>query len=150
MQTRSDTVLQWLCQDLVGVYCWPALAALADMRIPVMSGDGLGQFPVCHKNGAALMALGIGQGAFGVPLRKSFKNQIDLLITGGAQPNFGPVHLNKIEINLPASKNEQIRIATALTDMDAEIEQLETKLEKAKKVKQGMLQELLTGKTRLV
>lgn len=81
---------------------------------------------------------------------KSFKNQIDLLITGGAQPNFGPVHLNKIEINLPASKNEQIRIATALTDMDAEIEQLETKLEKAKKVKQGMLQELLTGKTRLV
>ncbi len=29
-----------------------------------------------------------------------FKNQIDLLITGGAQPNFGPVHLNKISINL--------------------------------------------------
>ncbi|ENA1802874.1 restriction endonuclease subunit S [Flavobacterium psychrophilum] len=45
---------------------------------------------------------------------------------------------------------EQTRIATILSDMDVEIEQLETKLEKAKKVKQGMMQELLTGKTRLV
>lgn len=45
---------------------------------------------------------------------------------------------------------EQTRIATILNDMDIEIEQLETKLQKAKKVKQGMMQELLTGKTRLV
>lgn len=45
---------------------------------------------------------------------------------------------------------EQTRIATILNDMDLEIEQLETKLQKAKKVKQGMMQELLTGKTRLV
>lgn len=79
-----------------------------------------------------------------------FKSQIDLLITGGAQPNFGPVHLNKIEISLPKSKEEQNRISTILTDMDNEIEQLETKLVKAKQIKQGMMQELLTGKTRLV
>lgn len=45
---------------------------------------------------------------------------------------------------------EQTRIATILNDMDLEIEQLETKLQKAKKVKQGMMQELLTGKIRLV
>ena len=45
---------------------------------------------------------------------------------------------------------EQTRIATILNDMDIEIEQLETKLQKAKKVKQGMMQELLTGKIRLV
>jgi len=45
---------------------------------------------------------------------------------------------------------EQTRIATILSDMDAEIAALETKLEKYKQVKQGMMQELLTGRTRLV
>lgn len=79
-----------------------------------------------------------------------FKNQIDLLITGGAQPNFGPVHLNKISINLPPTKEEQTRIATILLDMENEILALETKLEKYKKVKLGMMQNLLTGKIRLI
>lgn len=79
-----------------------------------------------------------------------FKNQIDLLITGGAQPNFGPVHLNKITINLPPNKDEQIAIATILSDMDAEIAALETKLGKYRKVKLGMMQNLLTGKIRLI
>jgi type I restriction enzyme, S subunit len=79
-----------------------------------------------------------------------FKNQIDLLITGGAQPNFGPVHLNKISINLPPTIEEQTRIATILLDMENEIVALETKLEKYRKVKLGMMQNLLTGKIRLV
>jgi type I restriction enzyme, S subunit len=79
-----------------------------------------------------------------------FKNQIDLLITGGAQPNFGPVHLNKISISIPSTKAEQIRIATILSDMDAEISALVTKLEKYRNIKQGMMQNLLTGKIRLV
>jgi len=79
-----------------------------------------------------------------------FKNQIDLLITGGAQPNFGPVHLNKISINLPPTKEEQTRIASILLDMDNEMLALETKLDKYKKVKLGMMQNLLTGKIRLL
>lgn len=56
---------------------------------------------------------------------------------------------SKIEIELPNYK-EQTRIATILSDMDEEITQLETKLEKAKQIKQGMMQELLTGRSRLV
>ena len=44
----------------------------------------------------------------------------------------------------------QARIAQILSDMDAEIEVLEKNLEKYKKIKQGMMQELLTGRTRLV
>lgn len=59
------------------------------------------------------------------------------------------VDLKSIEIILP-SKDEQTRIAQILTDMDAEIEQLEKKLEKYKMMKQGMMQNLLTGKIRLV
>ena len=80
----------------------------------------------------------------------NFKKQIDLLITGGAQPNFGPAHLNKIFITIPATLEEQTRIATILSDMDAEITALEAKLEKYKKVKLGMMQNLLTGKIRLI
>ena len=45
---------------------------------------------------------------------------------------------------------EQTAIATILSDMDAEISALETKLAKYKQIKQGMMQELLTGKIRLM
>lgn len=46
--------------------------------------------------------------------------------------------------------SEQVAIAAVLSDMNAEIEALEEKLVKARRLKQGMMQELLTGKTRLV
>ena len=78
-----------------------------------------------------------------------FKNQIDLLITGGAQPNFGPVHLKKVLIPLP-SLPEQTAIAAILSDMDAEISALEQRREKTRLLKQGMMQELLTGRIRLI
>ncbi len=45
---------------------------------------------------------------------------------------------------------EQTAIAEILSDMDTEIETLERKLEKYKHLKQGMMQELLTGRTRLI
>ncbi|MEY0217274.1 restriction endonuclease subunit S, partial [Providencia rettgeri] len=44
---------------------------------------------------------------------------------------------------------EQTAIATILSDMDAEIQALEQRLGKTRQIKQGMMQELLTGKTRL-
>jgi type I restriction enzyme S subunit len=46
--------------------------------------------------------------------------------------------------------DEQTAIATVLSDMDAEIAALEQKRDKTRLLKQGMMQELLTGKTRLV
>jgi type I restriction enzyme S subunit len=57
--------------------------------------------------------------------------------------------LGKIEIDVPNIK-EQNKISQILTDMDSEIEHLETKKVKCQSIKQGMMQELLTGKTRLV
>lgn len=50
----------------------------------------------------------------------------------------------------PADADEQNAIATVLTDMDAEIQTLETRLDKARQVKEGMMQNLLTGRIRLV
>lgn len=57
--------------------------------------------------------------------------------------------LNSFEIPFP-DPEEQTRIVQILSDMDAEIAGLEQKLSKYKRLKQGMMQELLTGKTRLV
>lgn len=57
--------------------------------------------------------------------------------------------LAKIKISIP-DLEEQTRIATILSDMDNEIVALETKLEKYKQIKQGMMTNLLTGKIRLV
>lgn len=57
---------------------------------------------------------------------------------------------SKIEIKVPTTPKEQNEIATILSDMDAEIQALETKLEKYRKIKLGMMQELLTGRIRLI
>ena len=54
------------------------------------------------------------------------------------------------EFPLPPTSEEQRAIAQILTDMDAEIATLEQQRDKYKAVKQGMMQELLTGKTRLI
>jgi type I restriction enzyme S subunit len=48
------------------------------------------------------------------------------------------------------SKNEQTAIATILSDMDTEVAALEQKRDKTRLLKQGMMQELLTGRIRLV
>jgi type I restriction enzyme, S subunit len=69
--------------------------------------------------------------------------------TGSAQLNFGPSHVAKVLISMP-SLREQTAIAEVLSDMDAELWALEQRREKTHALKQAMMQELLTGKTRLV
>jgi len=54
-----------------------------------------------------------------------------------------------IKITFPSTKEEQIAISTILSDMDEEIQTLQQRLSKTRQLKQGMMQELLTGKTRL-
>jgi type I restriction enzyme S subunit len=58
--------------------------------------------------------------------------------------------LSDVQILIPPTEEEQKEIAQILSDMDAEIAALEQKRDKYKAIKQGMMQELLTGKTRLL
>jgi type I restriction enzyme, S subunit len=51
---------------------------------------------------------------------------------------------------IPSKLDEQIEIATILSDMDAEIDSIEAKLTKTRQIKQGMMHELLTGRIRLI
>lgn len=70
--------------------------------------------------------------------------------TGGAQPHIHPKDLQPLKISAPRDKEEQTAIATILSDMDTEIEKLESELTKWRDMKQGMMQTLLTGKIRLI
>jgi type I restriction enzyme S subunit len=53
------------------------------------------------------------------------------------------------EMLVPPTEDEQDAIAAVLSDMDAELAALEARRDKARELKQGMMQELLTGRTRL-
>ena len=77
------------------------------------------------------------------------KDWIISTYTQGGQPNLSGDIVKSIELSLPAV-SEQIAIATVLSDMDAEITELEAQLAKARAVKQGMMHQLLTGKIRLI
>lgn len=66
-----------------------------------------------------------------------------------AYPNLRPTYFSTAWIPLP-SVLEQATIAQVLSDMDAEIDVLSARQNKAVTIKEGMMQELLTGRTRLV
>lgn len=78
-----------------------------------------------------------------------FKTQIGEVATGSAQLNFGPSHVEKVNIQIPCL-DEQVEIGAVLSGMDNELTAMELRLAKTRDLKQGMMQELLTGRTRLV
>ena len=65
------------------------------------------------------------------------------------QPGINGNEYAQLPIFLP-SIPEQTAIAEVLSDMDAEIAALEARRDKTRALKQGMMQELLTGRTRLI
>jgi len=87
---------------------------------------------------------------FQILLSSKFQNYILGSATGSTAQGIKRQVFEKLLISVPKSLREQTRIAAILSDMDAEMEALEAELGKARKVKQGMMQELLTGRTRLI
>jgi type I restriction enzyme S subunit len=71
-------------------------------------------------------------------------------LASGTRAKLNRYEMDKIAVYLPTNQDEQSAIATVLSDMDAEIEALERRREKIQQVKQGMMQQLLTGRVRLV
>jgi type I restriction enzyme S subunit len=75
--------------------------------------------------------------------QKASKGQGDAIV------HISSTALGAIDLNLPRV-DEQQAIAAILFDLDDEIDALEAKLAKTRQIKQGMMQELLTGRIRLV
>ncbi|MCC5955125.1 MAG: restriction endonuclease subunit S [Natronohydrobacter sp.] len=69
---------------------------------------------------------------------------------GTTMINLNQTTLSSLELMVPEEPKEQQAIAAVLSDMDAEIQTLESRLTKARAIKEGMMQNLLTGRVRLV
>ncbi|HCL5250678.1 TPA: restriction endonuclease subunit S [Salmonella enterica] len=80
---------------------------------------------------------------------RTVKANIDRLATGMKVFGVSKNNLKTIPIPVPP-KEEQTAIAAILSDMDKDIQILQQRLDKTRQLKQGMMQELLTGKTRLI
>lgn len=76
------------------------------------------------------------------------KNILSFLASG-TRAKLNKSEMYKIEIDIPQDKTEQTTIAHILNDMDADIENLKQKLDKYTMLKQGMMQQLLTGRIRI-
>ncbi len=76
-------------------------------------------------------------------------NKVSFANESTGVPQLTAPQISKYDIILPTYE-EQTAIATILSDMDAEIKALQQKRDKTAQLKQGMMQELLTGRIRLV
>lgn len=81
---------------------------------------------------------------------KFFEDFIAQLKAGSTIAHLYQKDFVKFQLYYPTDLAEQTAIATILSDMDKEIEGLESKRAKYEQVKQGMMQQLLTGKIRLI
>jgi type I restriction enzyme S subunit len=81
---------------------------------------------------------------------KKVKDQFRYFAVGTKVSGISKSTIKKITFPLPLTLAEQEKIAEVLSDMDAEIEKIEAKIEKYKYIKKGMMQKLLTGQLRLV
>ncbi|HFG1573996.1 TPA: restriction endonuclease subunit S [Vibrio cholerae] len=82
--------------------------------------------------------------------RDIFRRELESEMVGSAGHRRVPLSAIAHYLIPVPQKEEQTAIATILSDMDEEIQVLEQRLNKTRQIKQGMMQELLTGKTRLV
>lgn len=78
----------------------------------------------------------------------SFKKYLNSILSTGAQPNISPKQINKFSFKKPPLE-EQKAIADTLMTFDKHIENLEKLIEKKKMVRDGAVEDLMTGKTRL-
>jgi type I restriction enzyme, S subunit len=82
-------------------------------------------------------------------LTTHYRDYINILLAGSSINNLRPSNIESLEFSMPPLP-EQTAIAAILSDMDDEIALLEGKLAKARLMKQGMMQALLTGRVRVL
>jgi type I restriction enzyme S subunit len=82
-------------------------------------------------------------------MTKAYWNWVRLISMRSGQPGINGSEYAQLTLSLPPVP-EQIAIAEVFSGMDAEIAALEARRDKTRALKQGMMQELLTGRIRLV
>lgn len=83
-------------------------------------------------------------------LSSSTREQFDRIMSGSTRSSVGMNVLRNLQLIKPKITEETESIGSILSSMDFELRSIQSKLSKTKAIKQGMMQELLTGRTRLV
>ena len=112
-----------------------------DLRKTVYSG-----FLIRFRDGG-LLDLNFKKHCF---CEEGFRKKVIGSSSVSANTNINQDNLKRLSLPLPPTKAEQTAIAEVLSDMDAELAALTQRRDKTRALKQGMMQELLTGRTRLV
>jgi type I restriction enzyme S subunit len=119
-------------------------------HVVVINPDGIpfisGLHTIVAKSKANDLEHGYRRYCFQTP---AIKNQFKFFAVGTKVSGISKSNIAKVTLPIPPVP-EQTAIAAVLSDIDAEIATLETKLTKARQLKTGMMQELLTGRIRLV
>ncbi|OBW92263.1 restriction endonuclease subunit S, partial [Gallibacterium anatis] len=77
------------------------------------------------------------------------KSKFIALCSGSTFLELSTKQVRSFKISIPKSLKEQTAIATILSDMDTEIDALSKRLQKVRSLKQGLMQQLLSGKMRV-
>ena len=83
-------------------------------------------------------------------LGREFSTYSESVSVRSGMPKINREEMAGFSTKVPKDLDEQTAIAAVLSDMDAELSAVEARRDKTRALKQGMMQELLTGKTRLV
>ena len=135
--------------DLVVVKSSGSAASIQSGKMAFVDSDTVGKF-IFSNFLMLLRPIGCDTKYLFYQLTSSrVKMMIPFLVESSTYPNIRIEDYMDIEVPLP-NNNEQEAIAEILSDMDAEIAALEQRLEKTKAIKQGMMQQLLNGRIRLV
>lgn len=81
---------------------------------------------------------------------ESFRKKVIAVSSASANTNINQNALGQLTLLLPPTQKEQAAVAAVLSDIDAELSALEARRDKTRALKQAMMQELLTGRTRLI
>jgi len=103
----------------------------------------------CIDNNMAAFILDKSRADVGFVHALLLSKKLGALVATTALPALNAKHLGEMSLSVPPLP-EQSAIAAVLSDMDAELANLEARRDKTRGLKQAMMQELLTGKTRLM
>lgn len=120
------------------------MSIAATVGIPVITGA-----PACIHDGFVAIQNPKADQRFLLYLLKANESRLRDAGQSGSQMNINSDIVRGLKVWVPRRRAEQVRIAAALWDADDAIESLERLINKKREVKQGLMQELLTGRTRL-
>ncbi|WNI12103.1 restriction endonuclease subunit S [Corynebacterium sp. Z-1] len=120
------------------------LSIAASVGIPVIT-----QIPACIHDGFVALTSVKADQKFMLYLLKAAEGRLREAGQSGSQMNINSDIVRGLPVKIPADFAEQKAISSALWEKDDLISSLERLISKKRAIKQGMMQELLTGRTRL-